>query len=212
MIPRNTGSYKAHRLRGAIADLYREWPILHQHVGDKYAYRHPLVQYKVLDGVLMVAALGLGAEVLAGLQPPTELSLNHSLVEIAQVRIYSENYIPNFQELKPFRFLTPWLALNEKNHQLYREHEVHERRIKITRMLESILIGNILSFSKGLGLSVPNRLNVQVDNWKAGPMRARHKGSGLMVGFEAAGIMSFTPPPFWGLGKQSSRGNGVISI
>jgi hypothetical protein len=209
-IPEMPGHYQAHHLRGAIASLYREWSILHQHSGRQFFYQHPLVQYKVLNDVPMVVGLGIGAELLAALEPPVELQLSRDLVRFSDVRRVSGIYEPDFAAWHRFHFATPWLALNEENYKLYRLFESDEQVIAIGQLLQRILIGNILSFAKGLGLSILAKLQANIENWHAEPVRAKQHESGLMLGFAANGAITFSAPPFWGFGKQSSRGNGVM--
>ncbi|MDZ7267110.1 MAG: CRISPR-associated endonuclease Cas6 [candidate division KSB1 bacterium] len=210
LLPAAPGPFQAHQLRGAIANLYREWSIMHQHHGRQYLYRHPLVQYKVIDGLPMVVGLGVGAELLAALDPPRRLLLGTRMVEFSEVRLVSDIYEPDFSTLHRFYFATPWLALNEDNYDRYREHELHERHQAIRELLERILIGNILSFAKGLGLSILSRLQASIAQWYAEPVRAKQRQSGLLAGFAASGEVTFSAPAFWGFGKQSSRGNGVM--
>ena len=38
------------KIRGFIASNYPEYDELHNHKGDKYIYRYPLIQYKDIDG------------------------------------------------------------------------------------------------------------------------------------------------------------------
>ena len=210
LLPETPGHYHAHHLRGAMATLYRDWSIMHQHLGRQFLYQHPLVQYKVIEGIPMVVGLGLGAELLAALQPPRQLMMNHERVEFKDVRLVSEFYEPDFTAPRRFDFSTPWIALNEDNYSRYREHEAHERREAVREMLQSILIGNVISFAKGLGLSILARLQAHIEHWHAEPVRAKQLDSGLMLGFAANGEITFSAPPFWGFGKQSSRGNGVM--
>ncbi len=210
LIPATPGRFLAHHVRGAIASLHRDWSIMHQHLGRQYLYQHPLVQYKVIDNIPMVAGLGVGAELLAALEPPRRLVLNHAPVEFKDVRVISEIYEPDFSTPHRFHFATPWLALNEENHKLYRLMQDDGQAIAIRQLLERILIGNILSFAKGLGLSILAQLQARIANWHAEPVRAKQEESGLMLGFAASGEITFSAPPLWGFGKQSSRGNGVM--
>lgn len=210
LIPETPGHFHAHQVRGAIASLYRDWSIMHQHHGRQFLYQHPLVQYKVIDGIPMVVGLGIGAELLAALEPPHELVLNHVPVAFKDIRCVSEIYEPDFATPQRFHFATPWLALNEDNYKLYRVFESDEQVIAIGQLLQRILIGNVISFAKGLGLSILARLQAHIENWHAEPVRAKQEESGLMLGFAANGEITFSAPPFWGFGKQSSRGNGVM--
>ncbi|MCG2737693.1 MAG: hypothetical protein L6282_15015, partial [Candidatus Methanoperedenaceae archaeon] len=52
------------QLRGFFATKFTEYSLLHQHNADKFIYRYPLVQYKMIDGAPMVIGINDGAEVL----------------------------------------------------------------------------------------------------------------------------------------------------
>jgi len=210
LIPATPGHFQAPQVRGAIANLYRDWSIMHQHLGQQFLYQHPLVQYKVSEGIPMVVGLGIGAELLAALQPPHELILDRVPVHFKDVRLVSEVYEPDFVTPRRFHFVTPWLALNEDNHKLYRLYESDEQTIAMQQLLQRILIGNIISFAKGLGLSILTRLQANIERWHAEPVCAKQLDSGLLLGFAANGEITFSAPPLWGFGKQSSRGNGVM--
>lgn len=210
LLPETPGRFHAHHVRGAIAGLYRDWSIMHQHLGRQYLYQHPLVQYKVINNVPMAVGLGVGAELLAALEPPRQLVLNHEPVEFQDVRVISAIYQPDFSTPHRFHFATPWLALNEDNYKLYCLFRDDDQTIAIRQLLERILIGNLLSFAKGLGLSILAKLHANLEHWHAEPVRAKQEESGLMLGFAASGEITFSAPPFWGFGKQSSRGNGVM--
>ena len=54
----------AHELRGFFATKFTEYTELHQHNVDKFIYRYPVVQYKMIGNVPTVIGINEGAEVL----------------------------------------------------------------------------------------------------------------------------------------------------
>ena len=104
----------------------------------------------------------------------------------------------------PYRFLTPWLALNEENHRKYqRLRSWNEKK----EMLSKILIGNIIAMSKGLGYTVPAPIEVELGRLREVP--ARLKGT-PMIGFLGDFKVNFEIPDYLGLGKSVSRGFGTV--
>ncbi len=104
----------------------------------------------------------------------------------------------------PYTFLTPWLALNERNYEKYHKLGTWEKR---RAMLEKILVGNILSMSKGLGYTVSAPIEAHIEKMK--PVRNRLKGV-PMLGFLGNFSVNFEIPDYWGIGKSVSRGFGTV--
>ena len=53
------------KIRGYIGNKYRENDLLHNHIEDKFIYRYPLVQYKVILKKPTVIGIGEGANIVA---------------------------------------------------------------------------------------------------------------------------------------------------
>jgi hypothetical protein len=66
------------------------------------------------------------------------------------------------QELKEYKFSSPWIALNEKNYSIYKSLRKDEQKI----FLEKILVGNILSMLKGLNIFIDFKIIVKIKNFK----------------------------------------------
>ena len=74
-------------------------------------------------------------------------------------------------------------------------------------MLESVLIGNIISMSKSLGYTVPEPIKANIKNMKE--VQTKLKGT-PMLGFLGTFSVNFEIPDYWGIGKSVSRGFGTI--
>ncbi len=107
-------------------------------------------------------------------------------------------------KIKKYKFLSPWLALNEKNYQKYNKSGT---LLKRKELLEKILIGNILSMSKSLGYTVPAPIEVKILNLKE--KQTSLKGT-PMLGFLGSFSVNFDIPDYWGIGKSVSRGFGTV--
>jgi hypothetical protein len=104
-----------------------------------------------------------------------------------------------------YSFLTPWLALNEENYERYKMAGPKEQ----IDLLRRILIGNILSMSKGLGYVVTEEIKVSKLDVYPVKTPVRLKGVG-MTGFKGTFSVNFELPDHIGLGKSVSRGFGTV--
>jgi hypothetical protein len=196
-------------LRGAIAGLYPNEILLHQHYeGGTVKYNYPLVQYKYVQKRCLIIGIEEGAKVI------NNLNLIGETVTFfrQEFRILKKDV--SFQELPygttdtttPHSFLTPWLALNAKNYDQYQRLGAWPKRKKL---LESILIGNIISMSKSLGYTVPEPIKANMGQMKE--VQTKLKGT-PMLGFLGTFSVNFEIPDYWGIGKSVSRGFGTVKI
>jgi hypothetical protein len=200
-------SSRSHHLRGAIGNLLRNNFLFHQHDSDgKPVYRYPLIQYKIFDQTGVIVGLAKGAESLGELKLlGSTLVMGNSSYEVVQQQtsysIVDVGYSPN---LFQYEFMTPWIALNEKNFEKYQKIGDQLRR---KYLLSKILTGNLLSMSKGIGYSAENTIYSEIYHFEEA--NTSLKGN-PMVGFLARFETNFVIPDFWGLGKSVSRGFGVV--
>lgn len=107
------------------------------------------------------------------------------------------------EEYAVYKFISPWLALNENNYEKFKSLDRNQRK----EFLEKILIANILSALKGLGLRVEFQISVQINKLKPVQTEA-HKNK--FVGFYCEFALNVALPKFLGIGKSVSKGFGVI--
>ena len=113
----------AHKLRGYFGNIFKEHSaLLHNHFEDgTNRYTYPLVQYKVIKNIPVLVGLLEGAKLLIELF----LKIKHIDIEGTKYQVNSKNIeskiteIDNFSKLNEYRFETLWMALNQKNFQLY---------------------------------------------------------------------------------------------
>ena len=150
----------ASKLRGFFATSFNEHALLHQHTADKLIYKYPLIQYKMLQGKPLVLGINEGAEVLKEIYDKfDEIKIGESKYTIMErgVTLKSEEFGCS-QEILSYRFATPWLALSQENYPKYLEASWEERK----DLLRRILMGNILSASKGLGYVATEQIRLEL--------------------------------------------------
>jgi len=197
----------AERIRGYLGDLFWENPYVHQHTAEgRFIYRYPRVQYKVIGGVCILIGFSEGIHVLKKtFDELKEINLNGEFKEVFSkgLESYAANFALSSNQIS-YSFLTPWLALNEKNYEKYQKFGTWPERKKL---LEGILVGNIISMSKSLGYTVPAPIEANINKLK--PVKTSLKGV-PMLGFLGTFSVNFEIPDYWGIGKSVSRGFGTI--
>ncbi len=198
-----------HKLRGYFGSVFREHsPLLHNHFDDgSTRYALPLVQYKVVNGMPMLVGLQDGAKLLAELffQMKT-LRIDERTYSVHERDIVFRNQPVGISDtLLDYRFLTRWLPLNQRNYPEYLAKDPDERRAFLGR----ILVGNILSFFKGIGLFLPDGVRVMATARPREPRLTNLKDTPLMA-FDGDFTANVLLPDLIGLGKSVSRGFGTI--
>lgn len=195
------------RLRGFFGREFSEQVLLHHHREDgSLIYDYPRIQFKILDRQAVLIGLEAGSELL------TQLWL-----EVDQAKLGSENLtvqeatiqrrraiFGETEEMVTYRFLSPWLALNQENTRRYHVEKDRNARIKL---LQRILVGNCLSIAKSFRNNVKIRL--EADCARLRRVDTRLKGV-TMVGFMGMFRVNFLLPDLVGIGKSVSRGFGTV--
>lgn len=196
--------------RGAVLKLLGDdVPVVfHNHKHDGYSYSYPLVQYKVINGNASVVLLGDGTGAMEQL-----LSLAGSTISVSgkthklKIESFSISHIDlKVSDSMIMRQVKDWCPLSGDNFSEYKtSHDDNARKA----LLEKILVGNILSMCKGLGIYIEDTIICTIDsisNKKSTP----YKG----VDYITMDVKFKTniPIPFdAGLGKHSSVGFGTIA-
>ena len=204
----NLHTREAHKLRGYFGNVFKNHsPLLHNHYDSgQLRYRYPLVQYKVLNKTPTLVAIDEGAELLAQLfLKIKEIDIDGKQYAIQNKHITSQKYPVGIGDsLYTYSFETLWMALNQENYKKYVEADDSEKR----KILNRILVGNILSFYKNIGLmlSADERILATAE---VEPKKTRFKDQS-MVAFTGRFTTNAQLPDYVGLGKSVSRGFGTI--
>jgi hypothetical protein len=196
----------ASKLRGYIADRFKEYPILHHHIEEAgYLYTYPRVQYKILEGTPVILGIEEGAAVLKKISDDiTELKLGKSRYKVESIQMTQLNAdFGPCRENNHYKIVTPWLALNPSNYERY--NDIKDWKEK-KEFLNGILVGNILSMCKSLDYVVTSKLYVHSRLFDE---EVEFKGVHL-IGFTGEFRVNFEIPDFFGLGKGVSQGFGTI--
>ena len=203
-VARTVSLEDARKLRGAIAQVMKR-PEFHGHIGEKFRYREPLIRYEASSGCLNAIGICDGAMLLKELPRFQSLRLGHSEFDVhrqtvtpsrVEVGVVDKNF--------HYRFVSECLLLNQENHNRWRRMHHSEKH----ELMRRILVGNILSFAKGIGMSVTARLEADCD---LAPVGFRTLKPGVrLLGFTGTFSVNFKLPPMWGLGKSTSRGFGTV--
>jgi hypothetical protein len=164
--PLNTYAFS---LRGFIGKQFPQLELLHNHSADNaFIYIFPRVQYHILNGYAMIIGIEEGIDTVKQIESTlSQLLLNREVYEIIEKNgIESEINFGVIKRRIEYSFLTPWLALNEKN---YDKYQRIGSEVKKKELLESILIGNIISMSKSLGYTVPEPIKANIGKLKEVP-------------------------------------------
>ncbi len=192
------------KLRGFIGNRFKDHPILHQHAENgKNSYQYPKVQYKIIGGTPVIFGIEEGVEMLENISRDIEYltigSKNYTIVE-KQVIMKKQEFGCS-DKFFQYRFIVPWLALNETNYESYLQSDQKNK----VKLLHKVLAGNLLSISKSLGYVVLDQIKVKT---KLSPIKVYSKGIPL-IGFEGEFQTNFQIPDYLGIGRSVSRGFGV---
>ena len=195
----------ASKVRGFIASLYKEYPILHNHyAGDKFLYTYPFVQYKVINNNIHILGIDEGGDILKEIASDlSKLSLNQDYIIAEKIIHEKEEDIKPTSDEKHYKFITPWLGLNQKNYQKYAQ--TNDWKFK-KDLINKILVGNVLSMSKGLGIIVNKKLYAKTHFKKK---IVQFKGV-KMNAFVGEFKIHYNIPDYFGIGKGVSQGFGCV--
>lgn len=197
----------ADKLRGFIANRFRDYPIIHHHLdNDRFLYRTPLIQYKIIEGRPLVIGINEGAQILQRIYDEVDyIKVDDSEYPIKEkVIILRTDYFGVTETNISYSFLTPWLALNEENYDKYIRTGAWQKR---KELLDKIIIGNLISLSKGIGYTAEKPIEANILQIKEVPTSL--KGN-PMLGFLGRFSVNFEIPDYWGIGKSVSRGFGTV--
>lgn len=194
------------KLRGFFANKF-ENTLFHNHKeGNNFRYKYPLIQYKILNGNPFIVGINEGAILLVNnFLDISRMTLDDKVYEEPEgiISMKNEDLEVNSNTYK-YKFITPWRSLNDKNFKKYKNLKNNNK--EQVDFLGSILIGNILSFAKGIDWWIEEEIEVEI-NLEEVPIY--YKGN-KMPGFKGEFTSNIKLPEFIGLGKSPSRGFGTI--
>lgn len=193
-------------LRGAFIALSRNNILYHNHKDSGYAYMYPLVQYKRIGGHGAVLVIGKAIETVGKLLDVDDpkLQLGATSVPYEIERVLPGNMVVQVWNTQFRYYLNHWLPLNKENYEKYLHLSSVADKV---RLMEQILTGNVLSMSKGLEITLTERVECVITQLSQ-PSKVRYKGACLME-FDVEFDCNVSIPDYFGLGKGASLGHGV---
>ena len=182
--------------------------LYHNHKGgDEYRYSYPLIQYKRIHKKAAIFSIGEGVEAIGQF-----LSCQNFNLKLAnrQLQLEIESVSPKTYVVQvwdsEFKYrIRNWLPLNTENYKKYIQLEAISDKVIF---LEKILIGNILSFAKGIGIDIQNEISCKmITISEPKPIKAIDV---KMMAFDAEFKTNISLPDYMGLGKHASLGFGTV--
>jgi hypothetical protein len=192
-------------LRGYVGRQYPEDTLLHNHRDGSFVYSYPRVQYKIINNCGYIIGLAEGAEAVKKIRPFNSVMLGDEVIELLEYKLTERKATFGItDDQNTYSFFSPWLALNEQNYQKYKQLRTRNNKRKL---LEKILVGNIIAMSKGLDYTVPEPI---IANFKVFEEISTALKATTMLGFLGTFSVNFEIPDYWGIGKSVSRGFGTV--
>ena len=196
--------------RGAILNLLGQngGILYHNHVDEtSFRYSYPLIQYKRIHRKAAIFCIGEGVESIGQLLASQDLTLilGDRPIKLAIEAIHPKRYLIQTWDSTFHYRVRNWLPFNSDNYQRYKDLEDFTSKIIF---LEKILIGNLLSFAKGLDIYIEKEVICKLLSLKE-PHLVSAKGVKMMA-FDVEFKSNLSLPNYMGIGKHVSFGFGTV--
>ena len=198
-IPSDYGS----KLRGYFANRFEE-VLFHNHdKNGNFRYAYPLIQYKIINNKPILIGINKGSDLLVeNFLDINEINLVGKVYENPDAKLKVKNKeVKVDKKFHRYEFSSPWMALNQKNYKKYLKTDNKEE------FLKRKLIGNLLSFAKGIDWWVEK--DIQIDKLNLRETKVNYKNR-KMIAFKGVFHTNMKLPSNIGLGKSVSKGFGNI--
>lgn len=193
--------------RGAVIKAIENANILfHNHVNDAFRYRYPLIQYKRIGGKAAIICVGEGTEVIGEFfnNANFDLQIGERTLSLEVDHIDAKRTLVQVWDTEFLYTLRKWLPLSSEN---YRTYQSLEGIVEQCSFLQNVLIGNILSFCKGMGITIEKEIKCTITQILDSHTYT-FKGV-KMMGFDVEFKSNVSLPDYIGLGKGVSLGFGT---
>jgi hypothetical protein len=197
-------------LRGAINEVLKDKSsiLFHNHEGEGFRYAYPLIQYKRINQQAALVCINEGTEAIGLLlmQGNFSCKLGERELEMDINGVKAGQHFLQTWDSNFGYFLRKWLPLNQEN---YEEFQKLEGIAEKCSFLEHILIGNILSMGKGLGVHFDKEITCKITSISE-PRLSRLKNIKMMA-YDVEFKSNVSLPDYFGLGKGASLGFGMVA-
>lgn len=195
--------------RGAFVKAMgdRAMMLMHNHVQDGLRYAYPLVQYKYVNDLPAIIAFGDTGDTINDVFQSGQIKMNlyGRIIPLTLLEHKTVDFKTIIDITPKYYSLTSWLPLTDGKEKQYDAFMSLTDRIC---MLENVLVGNVLSFFKGIGCHIEERLFCVISD-----VHKEYIVTYKNVKFRAFDIHFVTNillPDYIGIGKSSSVGMGVL--
>lgn len=198
--------------RGAIAKIVAklkevDTTLYHNHTEQGFRFSYPLIQYKRLNGFPVIFGIEQGIDALEYFFNKDEFKL-HLYDRVADFKIdfvHLNKYpVQVFDHFFSYRLFN-WVALNTKNFEVFNQLDDEDQK---KRFLEKILVGNLLSFAKGMNIWLDKKIEVR-DLTVKRVHNTKFKNVALLA-FNIDFSCNLLIPQHLGIGKGVSLGYGTV--
>jgi len=182
--------------------------LYHNHTGkETFRYSYPLIQYKRINGKAAITCVEEGADIIGQFLTETSepLTLGNREATFEVEKVLPEKVDVCISEMPIVYNLCHWLPLNAKNYSQYKDADSLVEKIHI---LERVLVGNILSFLKGVDIRLDDKLEIHITDILNQKFITYKKIK--LMSFDIAFKANILLPSYIGIGKNASIGNGIL--
>ncbi|MCD4803159.1 MAG: hypothetical protein K8R16_09495 [Anaerolineales bacterium] len=187
-------------------------PLFHNHYPDGrsiYRSRGVPFQFKVINNEVFILALNEGVDFAKSFQWPESITIFLGRRELAvELKLASKTTKQaSFKEsdLKIYRNVSPYLALNQEKQKKYISLSEEEKR----KTIEKGITNHILTAAKWCGITISHPIKTNLIQMKTGtPIKIKDNLN--FVPFDVMFECNTEIPDYFGIGKFVSRGYGTV--
>lgn len=202
-------AFEVPAFRGAVIEKAgKEHLAFHNHFSDeKLSYGYPVIQYKRIHGNASIICLDYGAgefhhffnnkswDIHIG-ERAVKLPIKHMLLKQIELKVRHGSFKYNLRN---------WLAFSQENYQKFQSIGNSTQELEF---LKQILIGNIISFAKGVKWQIDQEIIVNIQEITNRKLLKYKKQT--MLGIDLQFETNVFLPNYIGLGKAVSHGYGIV--
>lgn len=197
-------------LRGAMIHATEGRDVLlHNHIDRDFRYSYPLVQYKCIGGRAALLGVAEGVETVKALLTDYDVSvvrIGRRVANMAADDVEPQVTDVSLSDAEDYTYsIHKYFPFNQENYRLYCAIDsIVERYI----FIEKCIVGNILSFAKGVGVHFEDKVKVTLTDVRASRLYQYKRVK--LLGFDLTFKSNVLLPDHIGLGKDVSLGSGTI--
>ncbi len=195
-----------YQVKGVLMRLFPDEeivPMLDGRYRDRFLY--PRVQVKILNEQIYMVGIGEGVDAILGIAKRMELlDFGNITFQVLDVDIEeNDDHLRPTNRLIRYRFITPWVALNQMTGSRYRFLNNPERVSFLNRLLGQ----NIVFIAREMGMDLTEKIYTKVSLSSLFPKPVDENAWGAFFGEFRT---NFILPNYLGVGNGITRGYGAI--